>query len=157
MDIVGKDLLRAFCKLFYLRFVFQVNSEKTLCSKDFTRNLRDFYAKIIAAIIPANVVTSFLSSLFFQRNQKQEWNFQQVGGLLRRNSFAFCLWQVILYLKGVLNSMNFYKRIFLHVIPVRIIVPWLNLKTRFVWEKEKHTIVSEMYWCSLDTYVDPCL
>ena len=43
-------------------------------------------------IIPTNLVTnSLLSFLSFHRNQKQELNFWQVGGLVMKNSFAFCL------------------------------------------------------------------
>ena len=38
---VGEDLLRAFYRLFYLRFVIQGISEKILCLKGFTSNLRD--------------------------------------------------------------------------------------------------------------------
>ena len=42
-------------------------------------------------MILTNLVTSLLSSLFltFHRNQKQESNSQQVGGLVTRNSFVF--------------------------------------------------------------------
>ena len=25
----------------------------------------------------------------------------------------------------------------------------LNLKTRYIWEKKKHTIISEMFWCNI--------
>ena len=83
--------------------------------------------KIIATIIPTSLVTSSLSFfLSLHKNQKQESNFQQVDGVVTRNSFAFCLWQVALYFKGMPNSIDFYKRILLHVIPVRIIVPWFN-------------------------------
>ena len=32
----------------------------------------------------------------------------------------------------------------------------LNAKSRFVWEKEKHTIISQISWCRLDTFVNPC-
>ena len=39
-----------------------------------------------------------------------------------RNSFAFSLQRV----KGMPNSIDFYKRIFLHVIPVNIIVSWYD-------------------------------
>ena len=71
---------------------------------------------------------NFINSIFlsFHRNQKQESNFQQVGALVTRNSFAFCLQRVALYFKSIPNSIDFYKRIFLHVIPVRIIVPCLK-------------------------------
>ena len=41
VSIVGKDLLRAFTGCFIYNFVIQVISEKTLCSKGFTSNLRD--------------------------------------------------------------------------------------------------------------------
>ena len=34
----------------------------------------------------------------------------------------------MLYFKAVPNSIDFYKRIFFHVIHVRIIVPWLALE-----------------------------
>ena len=81
--------------------------------------------KIFVTIIPTSLVTSSLSYLFlsFHRNQKQESNVQQVSGLVTRDSFAFCLWRVALYFKGMPNSIDFYKSISLHVIPVRIIVP----------------------------------
>ena len=40
-----------------------------------------------------------------------------------RNISLFCLWRVALYVKAMLNSIAFYKGTFLHVTPVRIIVP----------------------------------
>ena len=33
----------------------------------------------------------------------------------------------VLYFKTMPNSINFYKGILLHVIPVRIIVPWFKV------------------------------
>ena len=76
----------------------------------------------IVTIIPINLATNsykFTFALFlsFHTNQKQEPNFQQVGGLARRNNFAFCLQRIALYFKAMPNSIDFYKRIFLHVIP----------------------------------------
>ena len=43
--------------------------------------------KIIVTIVPTNLVTKFgfISFLSFRRNQKQESNFQEVGGLVTRN------------------------------------------------------------------------
>ena len=80
--------------------------------------------RIIGTIIPRNLVANLLSSHFsLHKNQKQESHFQQVGGLVTRKSFDFCLKRVALYLKGVPNSIDFYKMIFLLVIPYRIIVP----------------------------------
>ena len=40
------------------------------------------------------------------------------------NKCCFCLQRISLYFKAMPNSIDFYKEIFLHVIPVRIIVPW---------------------------------
>ena len=83
--------------------------------------------KIIVTIIPTYLVTNLLLSSFFSflTNQKQESDFQQVGGLVTE-IFVFCLQRVALYFKAMLNSIDFYKGIFLHVIPVRIIVPRYN-------------------------------
>ena len=52
--------------------------------------------------------------------------FQQVGGLVTRNISVFCLYRVALYFEPKPNPIDFYKGIFLHVIPVRVIVPWLE-------------------------------
>ena len=62
---------------------------------------------------------AFIFFFSFLTNQKQESRFQQVGG----NISVFCLQWVVLYFKAMPNSMDFYKGIFLHVIPVCTIVP----------------------------------
>ena len=67
---------------------------------------------------------AFIPFLAIRRIQKQESNFQQVGGLVTRYIPVLCLQLVALYFKGMLNSIDFYKGIFLHVIPVGIIGPW---------------------------------
>ena len=115
-------------------------NEKTLWSKDFARNLgyennhyKD-YMKIINSCKFCCKCT-FLPFLFFHGNQKQESNFQQVGGLVTRNSFTFCLQRVLLYFKGMPNSIHFYKRIFLHVIPVRITVPCFHYQDHLDFAK----------------------
>ena len=46
--------------------------------------------KIIVTIIPTDLVT-FIYYLLFLRNQKQELNFRQVGGLVTRNITVLCL------------------------------------------------------------------
>ena len=61
--------------------------------------------------------------LFFLTNQKHESGFQQVDALVTRNVSVFCLERVALYFRTMPNSINFYKEIFLPVIPVSIIVP----------------------------------
>ena len=80
--------------------------------------------RIIVPIINANLVANpfFIPFLSFRRNQKQELSFQQVDGLITRNIFAFCLQRVALYFKTMPNT-DFYKVIFLHIIPVCKIVP----------------------------------
>ena len=49
--------------------------------------------KITVTIIPTSLVRNSLLSLLlsFRRNQKQESNFQQVGGLVTRSISGFCL------------------------------------------------------------------
>ena len=81
--------------------------------------------KIILNMISTNLVTNSLLSLFCDVIKPKNKNqiFEQFGGLVTRNTFAFCLQPVGLYFKGMPNSIDFYKKIFLHVIPARIIVP----------------------------------
>ena len=64
--------------------------------------------------------STLISFFSFRRNQKQESNIYQEGDLVTRNIYLFCF---TIYFTGILNSKDFYKRIFLHVIPARIIVP----------------------------------
>ena len=59
---------------------------------------------------------AFILFFSFLTNQKQESGFQQVVG-------ASGLLRVALYFKAIPISIDFYEGIFLHVIPVRIIVP----------------------------------
>ena len=47
--------------------------------------------KIIATIISTDLVPNFILFLFFLLNQKQESGFQQVGGLVTKNIYDFCL------------------------------------------------------------------
>ena len=63
---------------------------------------------------------TFILSLSFLPNQKQEPGFQQVGGLVTRNISVVCLYGVALYFKAMPNSIDFYKGIFLHVIQIKI-------------------------------------
>ena len=64
----------------------------------------------------------FIPFLFFRRNQTQESNFQQVGDMVTINISVFYLQRVALYCKVMPNSIDFYQRIFLHVIPAGIII-----------------------------------
>ena len=114
---------------FIYNFVIQELSEKNTVQQRFYQQFeRHFYMKIIVTIIATNIVTNLLLSIFFSflTNQKQEYGFQQVGGLVRKNIFVFCLQPVALYFKTIPNSVDFCEGIFLHVIPVRIIFPCLK-------------------------------
>ena len=62
LPIVGEDLQRVL--LFYLRFWDSSGNEKKPCTIGFTRNLRDFYMKIIVTIISAYLVANLLLFLF---------------------------------------------------------------------------------------------
>ena len=46
--------------------------------------------KIIVIIIRIDLDTNFILFLSFLANQKQELDFQQVGGLVTRNTSVFC-------------------------------------------------------------------
>ena len=62
-----------------------------------------------------------------------------------RNTSVFCLWRVALYFKAMLNSIDFYKRIFLHVIPVCIIVPCLHREHKAAGIKEIIMVYIEQF------------
>ena len=99
------------CSLY--RFVSHVISEKTLCGKGCISNLRDiFYMKTTVTVIPTGSVPNsfFILFLSFCRNHKEESDFQQVGGQI----FVFCLLWVLLNFKGMSNSIDVSKGIFLH-------------------------------------------
>ena len=64
----------------------------------------------------------FIPFLSFHRNQNQESKLQQVGDLVTK-VLLFVYRESMLYFKGMSNAIDFYKRIFLHVVPALIIVP----------------------------------
>ena len=80
--------------------------------------------KMIITIIPTDLVTNSLFSNSFCPFLQTENKNQDLGKLVvTRNISVFCLWRVALFFKTMPNSIDFYKGIFLHVFPVRIIVP----------------------------------
>ena len=100
---------------FIYDFVLQEISERPLCNKDF----ESFYSKkIVVNIIPVDFVKNwlFFPYFFFRTKQKLRSAFQEVGGLLKKYISVFCLQRVVLHFKGMSNSINFYKGIFLHFI-----------------------------------------
>ena len=86
--------------------------------------------KITVTIIPT--ANSLLSS-FCPFLQTKKAGFQKVDGLVTvtRNIFVFCLQRVMLYCRAMLNSIDFYKGIFSHVIPVRIITAFVIQRATF--------------------------
>ena len=99
----------------------QVISEKGLCNEGFTSNWEIFLHENNRNYIchRFRYKFAFIHLLYFLTNQEQESCFQQIGSLVARNISTFCLWRVALYFKAM---SNFDKALFLHAIPVRIIV-----------------------------------
>ena len=133
--MVAEDLLRTFYKLFCFRFCVLSGRWKTLCSKILRGILERFLYENnrIYNSYKSSYKFAFILFLSFRRNQKQESNFHQVDDLVNRNIFVFCWQRIAKFSKGMPNSIDFfYKRIFLHVIPARIIVA----KLFYTWTSE---------------------
>ena len=127
VQIVGKNLLRVVYKFFTVLCV-KRSVKKTLCSKDFYKQFeRHFYIKINTTMIPTNLVKILLLFLFgpFIETKKQESNFQQVS------VFCFLFVARCALLQDMPNGIDFYKRIFLNVIPPCIIVSCYTLLLDF--------------------------
>ena len=88
---------------------------------------------------------AFILLLCFLTNRNQESRFQQVGGLVTRNISVFCLYRVALYFKDMPNSIDFYKGIFLRVIPVHPIVPRYNENENGIINLKSNSVKIEMY------------
>ena len=66
MHIVSGDLLSAFYKLFCLRFCVSSDQWKNTMKQRFYKEfMRHLYTKIIVTIIPTNLRTNSLLSIFF--------------------------------------------------------------------------------------------
>ena len=126
---------------FIYDFLIQVISDKKVCNKAFTCKFeRYLYMKVIVIINNYKYfklsckfvfVKLQISFLFCLRNKKQKSSFNQVGGLVTRNVFAFYLSRVERYFKAIPNLTDLYNGIFLHVIPVRIIVLWYSITSKY--------------------------
>ena len=81
--------------------------------------------RIIVAIIPTELVTNSLLYFFcpFLKTKNKNPVFSKLV-VWQREIFLFSV-----YNESFSNLIGFYKRIFLHVIPVRIIVPCLETIT----------------------------
>ena len=77
--------------------------------------------KIIVMIIPTDLVTHSILLYFCPFLERKNKN--QIFSKLVVKIFVFCFKQVALFFKAMPNSIDFYKRIFLHLISVCVIVP----------------------------------
>ena len=80
--------------------------------------------KIILTIIPTDLVLQicFYPLFVFSFKLKSRIKFSASLWSGNEKNSAFYLERVVLYFKAMLNSIDFYKGIFLHAILVRIIV-----------------------------------
>ena len=78
--------------------------------------------KIIVTIIPTDLVANSLLSFFcpFLQTKNKNHVFSKFV-ICYQEIFVFCLQRVALYFKAMLNSIEFYKGIFLHTISVCIL------------------------------------
>ena len=100
-----------------------VISAKTMCSQDVTKNSRElnFYMKI--TLISSNLVTNLFYSFFFLL-EKTQIRMKFSASWWSGNKKYFCfLYSKPCCVKGMLSSIDFCKRIVLHVISVCTIVP----------------------------------
>ena len=81
--------------------------------------------KILVTIIPANLVTNLSLSLFclFLETKNKNQTFTKLMIWSKEIFLLFAYSVFALYYKGIPNSIEFYKRIFLHIVLVSIIVP----------------------------------
>ena len=112
VSIAGEDLLRVFYRLFYLQFC--DSSEKTLCSKGFTSNLRDIFTKIVVTIIPTDLVTNLLVSSFcpFLQTKTRIW-FSASWWSGNKKYFCLLFMESRALLQSHTEFKDFYKRNFL--------------------------------------------
>ena len=124
VHIAGEDLLRVFYKLICLQFCVSSDQWKytvsqILCSRLYVEFERDFYMKIIVCIIPTILFINSLLSFFYPFIET-------------KNNFTFCLQRVALYFRGMPNSVDFYKRIFVWDLKSLGICIWLILNWMLV-------------------------
>ena len=93
MPMVGKDLLRAFYRLYYLQFSDSNDQKKHYIAKVLLAIREIFLYENNRNYISYRFNYKFALILFlsFLENRKQEPGFQQVGSLVTRNISVFCL------------------------------------------------------------------
>ena len=108
-------VLLASCFIYNL--VFQLISEKTLCSKDLTISLIDiFMNNFIYDSYKFTCKFAFIPFLSFRRVQKQEPNSQQVRGLVTRNISVLFVYSDSRYTsKACRIQYNFINNLFFNI------------------------------------------
>ena len=94
VHIVGEDLLRASYKLVCLPFCVSSDQWKKKSVAEILQRIRETFLYENNRNYNSykfNCKFAFIPFLLFRRNQKQESNFQQVGGQAKRNISVFCL------------------------------------------------------------------
>ena len=84
--------------------------------------------KIIVTIIPTVLVTNSLLNLFYPVVETKSKNQIFSKLVVWYKKYLFFLYSMSCSTSKVCAIQDFYKRIFLHAIPVRIIVPWIHAK-----------------------------
>ena len=113
-----------------------------------------FYMKIIVTITPENMVTDSLLSPFclFLESKNKYKIFSKLLVWSREKALIF-VWSESCSTWSMPNLIEFYKGIFLHVIPVRVIVLCYKVvffyrqmpKTRAIKEPLKKTIIINIH------------
>ena len=127
MHIVTEELLRAFYKLFCLRFCVPSDQWKNSVAKIWQgiwdtflyENNRNFNSNKFGKKV--NFILSF------HRNRKKRIQFLISWWSGNEIYFSFLVIESRSLLQRYAESKNFYKRIFLHVIPARVIAPCSTL------------------------------
>ena len=117
VNIFGEDLLSVLASCFIYSLVFQLISEKTLCSKDLTISLIDiFMNNFIYDSYKFTCKFAFIPFLSFRRVQKQEPNSQQVRGLVTRNISVLFVYSDSRYTsKACQIQYNFVNNLFFNI------------------------------------------
>ena len=109
VPIMGEDLLRAFCRFFYLRFCDSKDQGKKCVAKILVEIWEVFLHENNCNYNSHrfNYKFAFILCLSFLTNQKQESSFRQVGGLVTRNIsiFLFILSRTLLQSHAEFNRL----------------------------------------------------
>ena len=92
-----------------------------MCRKGITTNLRDFYTKIIVAIIPTDLVTNSLLFSFcpFLQTRKKS-GFRQVGFLVLRNISLFFVYSELRFTSNPCRIQQTFIKNFFYMLSLLV-------------------------------------